>query len=105
MKCVVALSICFHHCPTGHSVPFEMKLPLVQQDAVTSAPVKVLKFNIVDIPVMQMKVEFKIEGKKRHELLKGKVKIEKAIPLYVSEVVDDKDSSQEFFQNLRCIGN
>ena len=47
----------------------------------------------VDIPVMQMKVEFKLEGEKRREVAKGKVKKMKAVSLPVSQLVDGDDSS------------
>lgn len=47
----------------------------------------------VDIPVMQMKVEFKLEGEKQREVAKGKVKKMKAVSLPVSQLVDGDDSS------------
>ena len=40
-----------------------------------------------------MKVEFKLEGEKRREVAKAKVKKMKAVSLPVSQLVDGDDSS------------
>ena len=65
MKCVgQPYSLCFHHYPTGHSVTLEMEIPQVREDAITAVPVEVMVLETVDVPVMQMKVEFKLEGEK-----------------------------------------
>ena len=52
-----------------------------------------MKLKTVDIQVMQMKVEFKLEGEKRREVVEGKVKKTKAVPVPVSMLVDGDDSS------------
>ena len=94
MKCVgQPYSLHFHHYPTGHFVPFKMEIPQVREDPITGVPVKVMVLETVDIPVMQMKVEFKLEGEKQREVAKGKVKKMKAVSLPVSQLVDGDDSS------------
>ena len=94
MKCVgQPFSLCFRHYPTGHFVPFEMEVPRVREDPITDVPVEVMVLETVDIPVMQMKVEFKLEGEKRREVAKAKVKKMKAVSLPVSQLVDGDDSS------------
>ena len=65
MKCVgQPYSFCFCHYPSNHSVPSEMEIPQVREDPITGVPVEVMVLETVDIPVMQMKVEFKLEGEK-----------------------------------------
>ena len=65
MKCVgQPYSLRFHHYPSGHSVPFEMEIPRVREDPITGVPVEVMVLETVDISVMQIKVEFKLEGEK-----------------------------------------
>ncbi len=94
MKCVgQPYNLRFHYYPTGHSVPFKMEIQRVREDPITGVPVEVMVLETVDIPVMQMKVEFKLKGEKRCEVAKGKVKKMKAASLPVSQLVDGDDSS------------
>jgi hypothetical protein len=101
MKCVgQPYSVRFRHYPTGHTVRFEMELPRVREDPVTGIPRELISRETVDIPVMQMKVEFRLEGEKRREVAKGKVKKMKAISIPVSQLVDDDDSSAASGMNV-----
>ena len=94
MKCVgQPYSVRFRHYPTGHTVPFEMDIPRVREDPLTGVPREVLAQELVEIPVMQMKVEFRLEGEKRSVIAKGKVKKMKAVSRTVTELVDKDDSS------------
>jgi len=101
MKCVgQPYSVRFRHYPTGHTVRFEMEIPRVREDPVTGIPRELISRETVDIPVMQMKVEFRLEGEKRREVAKGKVKKMKAISIPVSQLVDDDDSSAASGMNV-----
>ena len=70
-----------------------MVIPQVKDNPSTGVPVEVMVLETVDIPVMQMKVEFKLEGEKWCEVAKGKVKKIKAVSFPVSQLVDGNDSS------------